>query len=111
VLQGEATVELRKDTKRTGSGGASSGSASSAAPDLPDTPEARSLFEALRRTRTELAKTQGVPPYVVFPDRTLIAMVRERPATPADFAHLHGVGDVKLKRYADDFLPVIAEAA
>ncbi|PEN08051.1 DNA helicase RecQ [Longimonas halophila] len=109
VLQGEATVELRKDTKRTGSEGSSSGSASSAAPDLPDTPEARSLFEALRRTRTELAKAQGVPPYVVFPDRTLIAMVRERPATRADFARLHGVGDVKLKRYADDFLPVIAE--
>ena len=108
VLQGDATVELRKDTRtRTRSSG--NGRSSSDAPDLPDTPEARALFEALRAKRTELAKAQGVPPYVVFPDRTLIAMVRERPTTRDGFANLHGVGTVKLDRYADDFLPVIAD--
>ena len=111
VLKGDTTVELRKDTTHVGSSGASSSSSASSAPDLPDTPEARALFEALRDTRTELAKSQGVPPYVVFPDRTLIAMVRERPTTRSGFAQLHGVGDVKLKRYADVFLPVIADAA
>jgi len=111
VLQGEATVELRKDTQTTTSETGSSAGGSSSAPDLPDTPDARALFEALRTKRTELAKAQGVPPYVVFPDRTLIAMVRERPTTRSGFAQLHGVGDVKLNRYADDFLPVIAEAA
>ena len=111
VLQGDAEVELRKDTRTTTSStSSSSGGSSASAPDLPDTPDARALFEALRTKRTELAKAQGVPPYVVFADRTLIAMVRERPATRSDFARLHGVGDVKLKRYADDFLPVIAEA-
>ena len=113
VLQGDATVELRKDTQKhtsaSGNGRSSSRSASEA-PDLPDTPEAHALFEALRSKRTELAKAQGVPPYVVFPDRTLIAMVRERPTTRAGFADLHGVGTVKLDRYADAFLPVIAEA-
>ena len=106
VLQGEATVELRKDTKKQ-TRSAGNGRSSSDAPDLPDTPEARALFEALREKRTELAQSQGVPPYVVFPDRTLIAMVRERPTTRAGFADLHGVGTVKLDRYADAFLPVI----
>ena len=109
VLQGKAKVELRRDTTRTTSSGSSS-SSSSPDPELPDTPEARALFEALRTKRTELAKAQGVPPYVVFADRTLIAMVRERPATRSDFARLHGVGEVKLKRYANEFLPVVAEA-
>jgi len=105
VLNGTQSVELRKDRKHTES--TTTGRRSSTAPDLPDTPEAHALFEQLRAKRTALATAQDVPPYVIFPDRTLIAMVRQRPHSRAQFATLHGVGAVKLERYADEFLPLL----
>ena len=65
------------------------------------------LFEALRAKRRELAQAQGVPPYVVFADKTLAAMVAERPQSLAEFARLSGVGEAKLERYGEAFLAVI----
>jgi ATP-dependent DNA helicase RecQ len=65
------------------------------------------LFEALRTKRRELAQAQGVPPYVVFADKTLAAMVAERPQSLAEFARLSGVGEAKLVRYGEVFLAVI----
>ena len=65
------------------------------------------LFEALRAKRRELAQAQGVPPYVVFADKTLAAMVAERPQSLAEFARLSGVGEAKLQRYGEAFLAVI----
>ncbi len=46
------------------------------------------LFEALRTERTAIARSLGVPPYVVFPDTTLIAFATERPRTQGDARHL-----------------------
>ena len=68
------------------------------------------LFEALRSKRKELAQAQGVPPYVVFADKTLAAMVAERPQSLAEFARLSGVGEAKLERYGEAFLAVIRAA-
>jgi ATP-dependent DNA helicase RecQ len=68
------------------------------------------LFEALRQKRREIALAQGVPPYVVFADKTLAAMVAERPQSLAEFARLSGVGEHKLERYGEAFLAVIREA-
>jgi ATP-dependent DNA helicase RecQ len=68
------------------------------------------LFEALRAKRKELAQAQGVPPYVVFADKTLAAMVAERPQSLAEFARLSGVGEAKLERYGEAFLAVIRQA-
>jgi ATP-dependent DNA helicase RecQ len=67
------------------------------------------LFEALRECRTQLAKDQDVPPYVIFNDKTLRAMVEHRPQTKRAFRDLHGVGDVKLDRYGELFLDTIRE--
>ena len=66
------------------------------------------LFEALRELRSELAKEQGVPPYVIFHDRTLEEMAQSRPQTDDDFRYLSGVGESKLDRYGEDFMAVIA---
>jgi len=52
-----------------------------------------------------------VPPYVVFNDDTLRAMVEHRPTTLQAFRQLHGVGDVKLERYGETFLDVIRNHA
>ena len=57
--------------------------------------------------RTQLAKQQGVPPYVVFHDATLLAMLRAMPANEDELATISGVGEAKLKRYGQDFLAVI----
>ncbi|MGN6311212.1 MAG: DNA helicase RecQ [Xanthobacteraceae bacterium] len=68
----------------------------------------RDLFEALRRKRTELARAQNVPPYVIFHDKTLIELAAARPASRADMAHIPGIGEAKLNRYGEAFLAVIA---
>jgi len=71
----------------------------------------RNLFQALRQKRTELARAQGVPPYVIFHDRTLLELAAARPASRAQMADVPGVGEAKLDRYGPAFLAVIADHA
>ena len=65
------------------------------------------LFDVLRAKRKELADIADVPPYVIFSDRTLREMATHLPHSPGMFAQLHGVGDAKLAKYSDTFLPII----
>lgn len=67
------------------------------------------LWQALRQTRTSLAKEQGVPPYVVFHDTTLRELVRLKPARLADMERIQGVGENKLRKYGEAFLGVVRE--
>ncbi|MDA5193246.1 DNA helicase RecQ [Govanella unica] len=69
----------------------------------------QTLFEALRRWRLDLAKEQGVPPYVIFHDRVLIECAARKPATVDDLGQISGVGDVKVERYGDAVLRLIHE--
>jgi ATP-dependent DNA helicase RecQ len=68
------------------------------------------LFNALKAVRTELARTQGVPPYVIFHDKTLQDMVLLKPDTMEHMAMVHGVGASKLEKYGQAFLRVIRQA-
>ncbi|MEX0405024.1 DNA helicase RecQ [Aquibium sp. LZ166] len=68
----------------------------------------RALFQALREKRMEIARTQNVPPYVIFHDRTLVELAAARPASRAQMAAVAGVGEAKLERYGPAFLSVIA---
>jgi ATP-dependent DNA helicase RecQ len=68
----------------------------------------QALFEALRSKRVELAREQGVPPYVIFHDKTLIELAVRRPVTREDMAVTPGIGEAKLERYGAAFLAVIA---
>ncbi len=104
VLRGEQEVELRKDPRPE----RSAKKEKRTAPDAGlDSPEDQALFEDLREKRTELARAQEVPPYVIFHDATLKAMAAHRPTTLDAFERLSGVGAVKLERYGDAFLDVI----
>lgn len=67
------------------------------------------LFEALRALRTEIARTQSVPPYVVFADKTLREMCSRLPRTKAEMLEVSGVGEVKFKKYGQAFLQIIRE--
>lgn len=67
------------------------------------------LYQSLKDLRTELAREQGVPPYVVFSDRTLLEMVAVKPTSMAMFKAISGVGRKKLNRYGEAFLTLIGE--
>lgn len=65
------------------------------------------LFERLRAKRLELASAAGMPPYIIFSDRTLVEMATYFPQSRDSLAKMTGVGEVKLEKYAADFLPII----
>ncbi|MCD4779776.1 MAG: DNA helicase RecQ [Candidatus Omnitrophica bacterium] len=65
------------------------------------------LFDLLRIKRKELADKRGVPPYVIFSDKSLIDMCQRMPRTQNEFAEVFGVGDQKLKKFGDIFLEII----
>jgi len=65
------------------------------------------LFAILRQKRKEMADEAGVPPYVIFPDRTLTEMAAYYPQSTAGLLNISGVGQVKLVQYGDAFLDVI----
>jgi len=70
-------------------------------------PQDQPLFEALRALRTKLAKEQNVPPYVIFPDKTLTEMAIVKPVTEGQMLDISGVGETKLSRYGKVFLNAI----
>ena len=69
------------------------------------------LFEKLRALRMKLAKTQSVPPYVIFTDKTLRELCIHMPATDKEMLEISGVGEAKLKKYGKVFLEAINEYA
>ncbi|MEI6379008.1 MAG: DNA helicase RecQ [Candidatus Falkowbacteria bacterium] len=69
------------------------------------------LFELLRQLRKQLADEANVPPFVIFSDTSLQEMAYYLPADRESFGKISGVGASKLDKYADSFLPVIADYA
>ncbi len=102
LLRGEVTLQLRRDLKPQQSVKVSG----SAARQLVRGDE-REQWEALRALRKRLAEEHAVPPYVIFPDATLLEMLRSKPTTLAEMARVSGVGARKLERYGEAFLEVL----
>jgi ATP-dependent DNA helicase RecQ len=65
------------------------------------------LFDTLRSLRRDLAREQGVPPYVVFNDSTLREMAAIKPDSLSGLAQISGVGAKKLETYGEAFLAAI----
>ncbi|MGM0678165.1 MAG: DNA helicase RecQ [Pseudomonadota bacterium] len=103
VLRGETQLMLRKETRPTRTPREPRRTAAAGL----DSPEDQRLFEALRTCRRRLADEQGVPPYVVFHDATLMEMAEMRPESLRAMAAISGVGERKLEAYGDEFLEVI----
>ena len=55
----------------------------------------------------EIAKAQNLPPYIIFHDKTLLEMVKQRPQNLAEMGKISGVGEAKIKKYGKVFLEVI----
>jgi ATP-dependent DNA helicase RecQ len=81
-----------------------------AAHDAPDE-RARALFDALRRHRLEVARAEGVPPYVIATDRALRDVAALRPSTAEELEQAHGIGPAKAKRYGAGLLEVVRRAS
>jgi superfamily II DNA helicase RecQ len=69
------------------------------------------LVERLRDWRLERSREDAVPAYVVLHDATLRELAALRPRTRGELATVKGFGPVKLERYADDLLEVLAAAS
>jgi ATP-dependent DNA helicase RecQ len=68
------------------------------------------LYERLRNWRRDAANTLGVPPYVIFHDATLAAIVEAKPGSLAALGKVSGIGEAKLKRHGEAVLAVVADA-
>ena len=105
VLKGEAPVELRADEA------APRGERSARKEELKRAMSARDadkdVLAALKALRLELARAQNMPAFMIFADRSLIEMATRQPRTRAELARIHGVGEVKLEKYAEVFLAVL----
>lgn len=110
VLRGEQEVWLRRDAdpaKRKTSKAERGSRLREAFAGANEDP----LWLALKAKRTELAREQGVPPYVIFHDSTLLEILNRKPQTLGDMAQISGVGQAKLAKYGDAFLQVVENIA
>ncbi len=103
ILRGEQQLMLRKDLQ-PGKIKRSKGESR----QFVDSQDAL-LWNALRAKRRELADAQDVPPYVIFHDATLMAMLEAKPVTHQQMGLLSGIGERKLALYGDEFLAVLSE--
>lgn len=101
VLKGEEELQFRLDEKPTRQKKTRSGKTVA--------PQDNNLWEELRITRSDIAKEQGVPAYVIFHDATLMEMVENKPRTLDAMAAISGVGAAKLEKYGQQFLDAISK--
>lgn len=107
LLKGEETFSYRKDLVHKASKKKTRAGRASPPADLNDADT--ELLSRLKDLRTALAKEREVPAYMIFSDRSLEDMARQRPTNDAAFGDIHGVGAAKLKEFADEFIAVVVE--
>jgi ATP-dependent DNA helicase RecQ len=111
LLRGEATLVLRRDLPTVKSNKTTNsknpGKKATRAPVTLGSKD-EPLWEALRQCRRTIAEREGVPPYVVFHDATLLSMIELRPTSMAQMMAVHGVGQKRLERYGAEFLDILS---
>jgi ATP-dependent DNA helicase RecQ len=109
ILRGTKTVHFRRDPAPAKTHRKRPASGLAASSDLD--PVSDELWEALRAWRLAEARRQELPPYVIFHDRTLTEIARNRPTTLADLVQIPGIGRNKVERYGAAVIAIIAEGA
>jgi ATP-dependent DNA helicase RecQ len=71
------------------------------------TQDSEALWEDLRSLRLEIARDKGIPPFVIFHDKTLAEIVSRLPQTLDELSGIYGVGQKKLETYGKQFLDVV----
>jgi ATP-dependent DNA helicase RecQ len=105
VLRGEQRIQFRTDPEPIKSAKKKRVKQRSAPVQLPESDQP--LWEAMRELRMSISKELGIPPYVVFHDRTLKEMVALRPANRAELLLITGVGEKKADQFGSRFLELI----
>ena len=105
VLRGERDVFFRKDSVYSKT--QTDKKPLKANERIFDNEESRQLFEILRKLRLDISRQLEVPPYIIFPDKSLKEMAAVKPANLEDFLQITGVGASKAQRYSEVFLDCI----
>ncbi|MGF6922777.1 ATP-dependent DNA helicase RecQ [Paraburkholderia sp. 40] len=108
VLKGEQKVTMRRYVKPTRTRQSSGRTSERADPTIGMGPRERARWERLRMWRTETAKSDGVPAYVIFHDATLAEIARLGPDSIDDLRGIPGMGARKLDRFGYELLHVVA---
>ncbi len=106
ILLGQESIQLRNDPHKAPKTSRPKSGKGQDAPEGLDDDETR-IFTALRRKRLDIAREEGVAAYVVFADRTLIELARQKPLSLREMAGIYGIGTAKLERYGEAFLDVL----
>jgi ATP-dependent DNA helicase RecQ len=107
VMKGRQNVSLRRDPQPVRGGLRAKAPAAGAPTTETGNADDGALWESLRALRLEISREQGVPPYAVFADRTLMDMVRLRPRLVEELLSVSGVGRMKLAAYGERFVEVL----
>jgi ATP-dependent DNA helicase RecQ len=107
AMKGAAEVKLRQPAARKKDKAASRATTASLLEPLPA--HDRELFESLRKWRRAEAEHRGVPPYVIFSDKTLRELARVRPTTLHELRGIYGIGDAKLEAFGETLVTQIRE--
>lgn len=107
ILRGEQTIAFRHDPEPV----KKKSKAATTKKSRKENPSDSSLWVELKNKRLELAHAQGVPPYVIFHDSSLIEIHNKKPRTLHEFATISGVGEKKLERYGATFIEVVCKHA
>ena len=107
VLKGEQNVTMRRYVKPTRTRQSTGRTSERADPTIGMGPRERARWERLRAWRTETAKSDGVPAYVIFHDATLAEIARNGPDSIEDLRGIPGMGARKLDRFGDELLEVV----
>ncbi len=107
ILEGNSTI-LMKHSKDRMSHQATGSKSSNRRSELL-TSRGFELFEVLRTVRTGLAREEGVPPYIIFSDKTLTDMCRVQPFDKKEMLMVTGVGENKFEKYGSQFIDAVIE--
>lgn len=109
VLRGFADVKLRQPAVRKKDVEERRSRPSHSAP-VSDAPYDRELFQTLRAWRRDEAQERGVPPYVIFSDKTLRELARVRPTSLSQLRDIYGIGDAKLEAFGSALVDLFRSA-
>lgn len=112
VLEGQERVILKTsqsaDEDKMAAAGKGSASKAARRSELL-TSRGLNLFDQLRQVRTEIARAEGMPPYIIFSDKSLTDMCIKLPFNRSEMLNVAGVGENKFERFGEQFLAAIKE--
>jgi len=105
LLKGQLSFTVREPRATEAASAKRSRGSKGPSVDIPKSD--RSLFEALKQTRKQIAQEANVPPYVVCHDRTLAELAAVKPGSLGELEAINGLGKTKIKRFGETLLNVI----